>query len=75
MGIARIDWDEKFDSKQNRGTDGYGLIASFDVIGTKPKVVHLRFSLQLEDYQDVSGEQLIKLAHRIGSVIRGDLDG
>jgi len=70
-----IDWDNHESSTRNRGTDGEGLIAHYDVIGKKEgqQIVHLGFHYYIEDDEPVDGRKLAHLSRAVGALIRKHL--
>ena len=68
----QIDWDNHDGSTRNRGTDGEGVIATYDMHGSEgQRIVHLDFHVYLEE--DVQGRQLSHLCRAISTLIHKHL--
>lgn len=69
-----IEWDNNDASTRNRGTDGNGVIAYYDVFGSgDAKIVHLNFHFYVEDDDEVSGKRLAHLSRAISTLIHKHL--
>lgn len=70
-----IEWDDHEASTRNRGTDGHGVVAHYDVVGgDDAKVVHLNFHFYVEDVFSLSGRKLSHLSRAIGALIHKHLE-
>ena len=75
-----IDWDNHDGSTRNRGTDGHGVVAQYDVIEDEeasreegPQVVHLNFHFYADGDERVKGRQLSHLCRAINTLIHKHL--
>jgi len=70
-----IDWDNHESSTRNRGTDGEGLIAHYDVIGEEEgqNILHLGFHYYVDGDESIDGRKLAHLSRAVGALIRKHL--
>ncbi len=72
-----IDWDNHEASRNNRGTDGHGLVAWYDTLGPDGEIVHLGFHFYIDPLAEprLTGAQLTELSQKIGDLIHEHLGG
>ena len=69
-----IEWDSDESALANRGSDGAGLVASYDLLGIEERVAVLEFHYYVGDEVSLDDGKLSKLAQEIANLIHLRLD-